>query len=65
MWRIRSDAGELDASEYEELKDYLGEIHMPYRLDRGRVCVPGSISWEALFETLEHFYYGRAEVYPF
>jgi hypothetical protein len=65
LWRIRPDHGELDAAEQQELRDYFDEIRMPYRLQHGRLCVPGSISWEALYERLEHFYDGRAEVYPF
>lgn len=65
LWRIRPDRGELDAAEQQELRDYFDEIRLPYRIERGRLCVPGSISWETLYERLEHFYYGRAEVYPF
>ena len=65
LWRVRSDQGELDAAEQQELKDYLDEIRLPYRMDHGRPCVWGSISWEVLFESLEHFCDGRAEVYPF
>jgi len=65
LWRVRSEQGELDAAEQQELRDYFDEIRMPYRIDHGGPCVLGSISWEALFERLEHFYNGRAEVYPF
>ncbi len=65
LWRIRPEQGELDAVEQQELRDYFDEIRMPYRLRGGGACVLGSISWEALYERLEHFYAGRAEVYPF
>ena len=64
-WRIRPDQGELDAAEQQELRSYFDEIRMPYRLEHGRLCVPGSVSWEAIYERLNHFYDGRAEVYPF
>ena len=65
LWRIRSDYGELDAAEQQQLRDYFDEIRMPYRLQDGSVCILGSVSWEAVYEILEHFNYGRAEVYPF
>ncbi|MBN9693607.1 MAG: hypothetical protein J0M24_25455 [Verrucomicrobia bacterium] len=64
-WRIRPDRGELEAAEQEKLKDYLGEIHLPYQIRDGRVCIPASISWATLDETLSHFYEGWAEVFPF
>jgi hypothetical protein len=64
-WRIRADEGELEAAEQEELRAYLDEIRLPYRIQHGRLCVPGSISWEELDERLQHFYDGRAELYPF
>jgi len=38
---------------------------MTYGFERGRLCVPGSVSWEAIYETLQHFYDGRADVFPF
>lgn len=65
VWRIRPEQGELEAAEQQELRDYFDEIRMPYRLHGGGACVLGSISWETLSEILEHFYDGRAEVYPF
>ena len=65
LWRIRSDEGELDAVEQQELRDYFDETRVPYRIEHGRPCVPGSISWKTLDEVLVHFYDGRAEVYPF
>jgi hypothetical protein len=65
LWRIRPDKGELDAAEEQKLKGYFDEIRLPYRIEHGRICVLGGISWETLYERLEHFYDGRAEVYPF
>lgn len=65
FWRIRPDKGELDGVEQDELEDYFAEIHMPYRMIDGRLCIPDAISWETLYERLSHFYDGRAEVFPF
>lgn len=65
FWRIRTDTGELSESEQNELKEYFDEIKMPYRIIAGRLCVSGAVDREAIFERMEHFYEGRAEVYPF
>jgi len=65
VWRIRPDQGELDAAEQQELRDYFDEVRLPYRIDHGRLCVPESVLWEELYERLELFYDGRAEVFPF
>ncbi len=64
-WRIRTDKGELDGVEQDELEDYFAKIRMPYQMLDGRLCIPGTISWETLYERLSHFYDGRAEVFPF
>lgn len=61
-WRIRPDEGELEAAEQEELRAHLSEIRLPHRIQHGRLCVPGSISWQRLDERLQHFYDGRADV---
>ena len=65
LWRIRPDEGELAPDEQKELQAYFDEIRMPYGFERGRLCVPGSVSWESIYEVLQHFYEGRAEVFPF
>jgi hypothetical protein len=65
LWRIRSDEGELDEVEQQELKAYFDETRLPYRIEHGRPCVLASISWETLDEVLGNFYDGRAEIYPF
>ena len=65
LWRIRTDAGELPASELDELVEYFGEIKLNYRLVNGRVCISGSIDRDSVFERLNHFYDGRAELLPF
>lgn len=64
-WCIRTDDGELDAAEQEVLKQYLGEVGIPFLIRDGRIRIPGTVLWEPVFEILEVFYDGRAEVYPF
>lgn len=65
LWRIRTDIGELTASERDELIEYFGEVKFHYRVVTGNVCIVGSIDRDSVFERLEHFYDGRAEVLPF
>lgn len=65
LWCIRTDDGELEAAEQEELKEYLGEVGMPFQIRSGRIRIPGTVAWETVFERLEFFYDGRAQVYPF
>ena len=65
LWCIRTDTGELPASERDELIEYFGEIKLNYRVVTGHVCIAGSMDRESVFELLEHFYDGRAEILPF
>ena len=65
MWRIRTDTGELPQSERSELIEYLGEIRFPYRLVGDCLCIIGEIDRATVFERMEYFYDGRAEVFPF
>ena len=64
-WRITTDVGDLDAAEVAELKDYFGEVGLPFLIVGGRIEIPASVSRATVFEVIEHFYDGRAEVYPF
>lgn len=65
LWHIRTDAGELKEPEQKELIKYLDEIKLPYLLADGCLCIDGGVTRDAVFELLEHFYDGRAEVLPF
>lgn len=65
MWRIRTDAGELIQSERSELIKYFDEIRLPYRLAGDCLYIFGEIDRDTVFERMEHFYDGRAEVFPF
>lgn len=65
LWRIRTDAGELPETERMELIQYFAEIRLPYCLIDGCLCIVGEVDRDAVFERLEHFYDGRAEVFPF
>ncbi len=64
-WRIRTDNGELPKPEQIEVIEYFDEIKLPYRLIDGCLCIVGDVDRESVFERLEHFYDGRAEVFPF
>jgi len=48
-----------------EMIEYFDEIRLPYRLIDGCLCIDGGVVRDAVFERLEHFYDGRAEVLPF
>lgn len=65
LWRIRTDVGELPKSEQIELIEYFNEIKLPYCLSGNYLCIVGGVDRDAVFERLEHFYNGRAEVFPF
>ena len=65
LWRIRTEIGELFESERMELIEFFGEIKLPYRLVDGCLCIADGVDRDAVFERLEHFYDGRAEVFPF
>jgi len=65
MWWVRADVGEISSSEREKLEEYFVEIKLPYRLADGRLCVAGGVDRDTVFERLEQFYGGWAEVLPF
>ena len=65
FWKIRTDIGDLSESEQNELKEYFNEIRMPYRIIDGSLCVPDGVDRSLIFERMEYFYDGRAQVYPF
>ncbi len=65
LWRIKTDSGELPESERMELIEYFGEIKLPYCLNGDCLCIVGGVDRDSVFERLEHFYDGRAEVFPF
>lgn len=65
LWRIRAESGEIPESEQKELEEYLIEIKMPYRLVDGRLCLEGGVDRDSVFERLQFFYDGWADVFPF
>ena len=65
LWHIRTDTGELSESERDELIEYFGEIKLNYRVAKGHVCITGEVDRDSVFERMNHFYDGRAEVLPF
>ena len=64
-WQIRTDTGELPQSEQSELIEYFDELKLPYRLAGDCLYIVGEIDRDTVFERMEHFYDGRAEVFPF
>ena len=64
-WRIRTDQGEISSDERDNVVRYFNEIRFPYRIRARRVCVPESIPWAVIEESLLHFYDGWAELYRF
>jgi hypothetical protein len=65
LWHVRTDAGEITKSEQMELIEYFDEIKLPYHLVDGCLCIDGGVARDAVFERLDHFFDGRAEVLPF
>ena len=64
-WYVRTDKGELPASEQQKLEDYLIENRMPYKTNEGCLFISGEIERNTIFEVIELFYKDKAEVYPF
>lgn len=65
FWRIRTEDGELAEFERQELEDYLLEIRMPYQTADECIFISGAVKRDRVFEVVELFYKGRADVYPF
>ncbi len=65
LWHIRTDTGELSESERQKLIAYFDEINLPYSLVDGCLCVPEQVKRDDVFENLENFYEGWANVLPF
>lgn len=64
-WYVRTDKGELPESEQQKLEDYLIENRMPYKTNEGCLFISVEIERDTIFKAIEHFYKGKAEVYPF
>ena len=65
FWHIRTDNGELPRSARSEVEEYLKETKIQYQIIEGCICIPAEVKRNTVFKVLEHFYDGRAEVYPF
>ncbi|MFZ0431040.1 MAG: hypothetical protein WAO20_23200 [Acidobacteriota bacterium] len=61
-WRIRTERGDLDADEVQELWDYFNEIRFPYRFVHRKLCILEGPSKTDIQERLEHYYDGWAHV---
>jgi hypothetical protein len=65
FWRIRTDTGELTETERNALKAYLDEKGFKTAMIDGNLVIAGKLTWTEVFEPIEGFYEGKADVYPF
>ena len=65
FWRIRTDRGELADEERNALKAYLDEKGFKTAMIDDNLAIAGELTWKEVFEPIESFYAGKAEVYPF
>jgi hypothetical protein len=65
FWRIRTDRGELADEERNALRAYLDEKGFKTAMIDDNLAIAGELTWKEVFESIESFYAGQAEVYPF
>src|ERR1700687_3517180 len=65
FWRIRTDRGELADEERNALKAYLDEKGFKTAMIDDNLAIAGELTWQEVFEPIDGFYAGQAEVYPF
>ena len=61
-WRIRTEHGDLDSNEVQDLLEYFKEIRFPYRFIRRELCILEGVSKDAVKEMLDLFYDGWADI---
>ena len=59
------DTGELAETERNALKAYLDEKGFKTAIIDDNLVIAGKLTWTEVFEPIESFYAGKAEVYPF
>jgi hypothetical protein len=64
-WRIRTDTGELAETERNALRAYLDEKGFKTAMIDDNLVIAGKLTWTEVFEPIEGFYEGKADVYPF
>ena len=65
FWRIRTDTGELAETERDALREYLDEKGFKTAMIDDNLVIAGKQTWTQVFEPIEEFYEGQADVYPF
>ena len=65
FWRIRTDTGELAETERNALRAYLDEKGFKTAMIDDNLVIAGKLTWTEIFEPIQGFYEGKADVYPF
>jgi hypothetical protein len=65
FWRIRTDTGELAGTERNALRAYLDEKGFNTAMIDDNLVIAGKLTWTEIFEPIQGFYEGKADVYPF
>jgi hypothetical protein len=65
FWRIRTDTGELAGTERNALRAYLDEKGVKTAMIDDNLVIAGKLTWTEIFEPIQGFYEGKADVYPF
>jgi hypothetical protein len=65
FWRIRTDTGELAGTERNALRAYLDEKGFKTAMIDDNLVIAGKHTWTEIFEPIQGFYEGKADVYPF
>jgi nicotinic acid phosphoribosyltransferase len=65
FWRIRTDTGELAETERNALRAYLDEKGFKTAMIEDNLVIAGKLTWTEVFEPIEGFYEGKADVFPF
>src|SRR5580692_10509240 len=65
FWRIRTDTGELAETERNALRAYLDEKGFKTAMIDDNLVIAGKLTWTEVFEPIEGFYEGKADVHPF
>ena len=65
FWRIRTDTGELAGTERNALRAYLDEKGFKTAMIDDNLVIADKPTWTEIFEPIQGFYEGKADVYPF
>ena len=60
-----TDTGELAGTERNALRAYLDEKGFKTAMIDDNLVIAGKLTWTEVFEPIQGFYEGKADVYPF